>query len=482
MNLIVKANNIDLEYNGKQILDIPELEIYSYDRIGIVGKNGVGKSTLLKILTEQIKVENAKIQSYGKIAYIPQLEELQRKDIENKSILGKLNVHNVNRNNISGGEETKLKIAQALSEQTDAIFADEPTCNLDKESILYITNTLKYYAGSIVVISHDRYFLDEIVNKIWEIRDGKITEYFGNYTDYMEQKEIERQTNIKKYEQYIQEKQKISKSIDNKLKQVQQIGKNKNKNKTENGGRLSHQKSTGTKEKNLYKSVKSMEKRLESLEEYEKPLQEKPIHFRINNSLSLYNSVPILGENINKKIQDKMLFENANFKIPLGSKVAITGKNGTGKTTLLKMILNKENGIEISPKVEIGYFAQNGYKIEKDKQVLEYLKEQSDYSISEIRSIIAKMGVEQNTILRKIETLSGGETVEILLCKILLGRYNILILDEPSNFLDIESVKALEELMKQYAGTIIFVSHDKKLIENVADIVYEIKDYKIIKQ
>ena len=143
---------------------------------------------------------------------------------------------------------------------------------------------------------------------------------------------------------------------------------------------------------------------------------------------------------------------------------------------------NTENGIEISPKVEIGYFAQNGYKIEKDKQVLEYLKEQSDYSISEIRSIIAKMGVEQNTILRKIETLSGGETVKILLCKILLGRYNILILDEPSNFLDIESVKALEELMKQYAGTIIFVSHDKKLIENVADIVYEIKDYKIIKQ
>ena len=114
MNLIVKANNIDLEYNGKQILDIPELEIYSYDRIGIVGKNGVGKSTLLKILTEQIKVENAKIQSYGKIAYIPQLEELQRKDIENKSILGKLNVHNVNRNNISGGEETKLKITQEL--------------------------------------------------------------------------------------------------------------------------------------------------------------------------------------------------------------------------------------------------------------------------------------------------------------------------------------------------------------------------------
>ena len=178
---------------------------------------------------------------------------------------------------------------------------------------------------------------------------------------------------------------------------------------------------------------------------------------------------------------DKVLFEKCfKFLIPLGKKVAITGANKSWKTTLLKMILNKENGIQISPKVQIGYFAQNGYKFEKDKNVLEFLKESSDYPVSEIRSMISMLGLEQNVITRKMQTLSGGEIVKILLCKMLLGRYNVLIMDEPNNYLDIPSIEALESLMRQYKGTIIFVSHDKRLVQNVADIIYEINNQKII--
>ena len=152
------------------------------------------------------------------------------------------------------------------------------------------------------------------------------------------------------------------------------------------------------------------------------------------------------------------------------------------KTTLLKMILNKEEGIEISPKVQIGYFAQNGYKFEKEQNVLEFLRKASDYSISEIRSMIAMLGIKQNVITREMKTLSGGEVIKILLCKLLLGRYNVLIKDEPNNYLDIQSIVALESLMQQYRGTIIFVSHDKRLVENVADIIYEIQDNKIIEK
>ena len=135
MDLIVKAKNVDLEYNGRQILNIDNLEIYNYDKIGIVGKNGSGKTTLLKVLLGQIELKTAEIKTYGKISYIPQLEQIDITNIEDKSILGKLNVHNVEGNNLSGGEETKLKIAKALSENSDGIFADEPTCNLDKDSI-----------------------------------------------------------------------------------------------------------------------------------------------------------------------------------------------------------------------------------------------------------------------------------------------------------------------------------------------------------
>lgn len=232
----------------------------------------------------------------------------------------------------------------------------------------------------------------------------------------------------------------------------------------------------------MHKSAKVAEKRMEELEEISKPTKERQIHFKISSSLEMYNPVPIMSDNLNKKISNKVIFENAKFKIPLGKKVAITGANGTGKTTLLKMILNKEEGIEISPKVQIGYFAQNGYKFEKEQNVLEFLRKASDYSISEIRSMIAMLGIEQNVITREMKTLSGGEVIKILLCKMLLGRYNVLIMDEPNNYLDIQSIVALESLMQQYRGTIIFVSHDKRLVENVADIIYEIQDNKIIEK
>ena len=211
-----------------------------------------------------------------------------------------------------------LKIAKALAENSDAIFADEPTCNLDNGSIEYITNTLKYYSGSVVVISHGRYFLDEIVNKIWEIENGKITEYWGNYTQYLEQKEQENRTHIRKYEQYVNEKQRLEKIVDEKLKQAQKVGKRKSQKNTENGGRLAHQKSTGSKEKALHKSAKVAEKRMEELEEISKPTKERQIHFKISSSLEMYNPVPIMSDNLNKKVSNKVIFENAKFKIPLG--------------------------------------------------------------------------------------------------------------------------------------------------------------------
>ena len=153
--------------------------------------------------------------------------------------------------------------------------------------------------------------------------------------------------------------------------------------------------------------------------------------------------------------------------------------NGTGKTTLIQMILNHEEGISISPKAKIGYFAQNGYKYNSNQNVMEFMQEDCDYNISEIRSVLASMGFKQNDIGKSLSVLSGGEIIKLLLAKMLMGRYNILLMDEPSNFLDIPSLEALEILMKEYAGTIVFITHDKRLLENVADVVYEIRDKKI---
>lgn len=480
MDLLVKAKNINVEYDGKDLLDIDELEIYDYDRIGIVGRNGVGKSTLLNILSKKVKVTGCKIENFAAFSYIEQLAEPLNEEIENKVIMGKLNINNLNNsnNNLSGGEKTKIKIAEALAKNVDLIYADEPTCNLDSKSIEYITNVLNCFKGAIVVISHNRQFLDNIVNKIWEIENGKINEYWGNYTDYLNQKNMERETQNKNYEKYINEKKMLLKSLDNKIKQAQSI--KQVKNNTQWGGILSHQKSSGSKEKALYKSAKAIENRINDLDVVEAPKQEGKIKFRINQSLELHNKVPIMGENLNKEFDGNIIFKNANFKIPLGSKVVITGDNGAGKTTLLKMILYNEKGIYISQKAKIGYFEQDGYKYQKNIRVIDLLSKESDYNISEIISTVCSMGISKNALSRKMESLSGGEIIKILLCKVLLGKYNILIMDEPSNFLDIVSIEALEKLMKSYVGTILFVSHDNKLIENVANIVYKIQNHELV--
>ena len=456
MELILKAKDIRVEFKGRDVLDINELEVYDYDRIGLVGANGAGKSTLLRVLLGELTPPGCKMNRLGELAYIPQLDEVTLQEEKDFALVGKLGVEQLNIQTMSGGEETRLKIAQALSAQVHGILADEPTSHLDREGIDFLIGQLKYFTGALLVISHDRYFLDEIVDKIWELKDGKITEYWGNYSDYLRQKEEERKSQAAEYEQFIAERARLERAAEEKRKQARKIeqkakGSSKKKS-TEDGGRLAHQKSIGSKEKKMYNAAKTLEHRIAALGKVEAPEGIRRIRFRQSKALELH---------------------------PLGAKVALTGGNGIGKTTLIQMILNHEEGISISPKAKIGYFAQNGYKYNSNQNVMEFMQKDCDYNISEIRSVLASMGFKQNDIGKSLSVLSGGEIIKLLLAKMLMGRYNILIMDEPSNFLDIPSLEALEILMKEYTGTIVFITHDKRLLENVADVVYEIRDKKI---
>lgn len=179
MELILKAKDIRVEFTGRDVLDIDEIEVYDYDRIGLVGANGAGKSTLLEVLLGELTPEGCKINRLGELSYIPQLDEVSLREEKDFALVGKLGVEQLNIQTMSGGEETRLKIAQALSAQVHGILADEPTSHLDREGIDFLIGQLKYFTGALLVISHDRYFLDEIVDKIWELKDGKITEYWG---------------------------------------------------------------------------------------------------------------------------------------------------------------------------------------------------------------------------------------------------------------------------------------------------------------
>lgn len=486
MELLIKARDIHVEYMGRDVLDIDDLELYDYDRIGLVGANGAGKSTLLKELLGETPLPHGKIVREGNFTYIPQLDDAAVQEVKGYALMGKLGIDGLKAENMSGGEETRLKIAQALSGEVHGIFADEPTCHLDRDGIDFLINQLKYYSGALLIISHDRYFLDQVVDKIWELKEGKITEYWGGYSEYLAQKEEKRQSQAAQYKQFTAERDRLEKAITEKQNQARKIDQKakgaSRKNSSESGGRLGHQKTVGSKQKKLHNAAKNMEHRIEALGDVKPPEAIRSIQFRQNKALELHNPFPITGKEICKKFGDKVILEKASFQFPLHAKIAVTGANGTGKTTLFKMILDREDGISLSPKAEIGYFAQNVYKLDRNQGVMAFMLENCDYQVSEIRAVLASMGFSHHDVRNDLSVLSGGEIIKLQLAKMLLGRYNILLMDEPSNFLDLPAVEALENLMKNYAGTIIFISHDVRLLENAADVVYEIEDGKIIQK
>lgn len=255
MELIVKAKDIFLEYAGRDILDIEELEIYSYDRIGLVGDNGAGKTSLLKILSGNLTIADADVRRFGSIALIGQLDELDLDAAQDSGeMLSRLNVAGVAQETMSGGEETRAKIASALSQHASAIFADEPTSHLDQDGISLLVGQLKAFDGALLIVSHDRYFLDQVVDKIWELKDGGISEFWGDYTDYLRQKEEERKVQAARYEEAMRERERLEAAIEKQRKKARQVdAKQKGAKKSnEYAGRLGHQKATGTKQKRMY--------------------------------------------------------------------------------------------------------------------------------------------------------------------------------------------------------------------------------------
>ena len=483
MELILKAKNIYVEYTGREILSIDDLEIHACDRIGLIGGNGSGKTTLLHILSGKYTPPGCRIHRFGSTSLIPQAEGVRTEESYDPSLLSRLGVSGLQYDTMSGGEITRMKIALALSQPLHALLADEPTCHLDREGIDLLINQLDSFNSAILIVSHDRYFLDKTVNKIWELKDAKITEYWGGYSEYLHQKQEEREYLAAEYVKYSEEKNRLKRAVSEKRSHAEKIDKKQigveRKNANELNASRGNQKPVGSKQQKLYSAAQNMEKRIEALGEVKPPEHIRSIRFRKNPALELHNKFPIIGENLHLRFGKHQIFENTGFIIPLGSKVALTGNNGSGKTSLMKMILEHSAGLTISPKVVMGYLSQLGYQVPPDRQVLSFMQENCDYQEYEIRSVLVSMGFKANDIHKNLRVLSGGEINKLLLSKMLLGRYNILLMDEPSNYLDIFSIEALEKMMKDYTGTILFITHDQRLIDNAADIVFEIKDCKI---
>ncbi|WP_161878235.1 ribosomal protection-like ABC-F family protein [Alkalibacterium sp. MB6] len=481
--LVLELKNIEKSYNGKTILSIDDLKVYQNERIGIVGDNGQGKSTLLKLINQSIEPDKGQVRMLTDFQFYSQIEEetgLFRDQVD-PEMLSRLNVPKYSTDVFSGGERTRARLARLFSRYTLGMLMDEPTTHLDSEGIQFLIDELTYYYGTLLIVSHDRYFLDQVVETIWEVKDGTVAVYPGNYTEYVEQKAQNKLEAERKQEAVRKEKARLELAVKKKHEQAQKMSKvsHKQKNRNIRPSRLSSSKQKDTVQKAAHKTAKSIEKRMEQIEDVDLPAVQRTIQFPEVKTVEIHNPYPVMLENVTIIRGDQILLEEVDAQFERGKRIAITGHNGAGKSSLLSHILNKEEGVRLSPKVRFAVYRQMDYKLAESTGILDYLLYESEYSEPLVRAVLNNLGFDQSDTDRAVSNLSGGEATRLAIAKLFTDPSNIIVLDEPTNFIDLSTIEALEHLLRDYKGTVFFTSHDKYFVDRVADQVWEINDQKL---
>lgn len=520
--MILSCNNISKSFGTDVIIKSCSFNIEDHEKAAIVGINGAGKSTLLKIITgiepaDTGLVTLAKDKTLGYLSQQQNLNsdntiydellsvkqyildmEAQLRSIENQmksaddtaleTLMKKYSGLNhefelnngyaykseitgvlkglgfaeedftLNVNTLSGGQKTRVALGRLLLSKPDIILLDEPTNHLDMESISWLENYLLNYSGAVLIVAHDRYFLDKIVSKIIELDNGNATVFSGNYTDYASKKAILRNMQLKEY-----------------LNQQREI---------------KHQEEVITKLKqfNREKSIKraeSREKMLNKMEFVDKPeiLNDK-MDIKLEPNVISGNDV-LTVDNLTKGFDGTVLFDNICFQIKRGERVALIGSNGTGKTTILKLIngiIPADSGsIYLGAKVNIGYYDQEHHVLDPDKTIFDEIRDAyPDLNNTQIRNTLAAFLFTNEDVFKYIKDLSGGERGRVSLAKLMLSNANFLILDEPTNHLDITSKEILENALNSYTGTVLFVSHDRYFINSTATRIIELANKTVV--
>ena len=522
----IELNKIKKNYGLKNILDGFNLELKTGERVALIGQNGSGKSTVLKIIAKQESIDSGtiNIRSGAKIGILNQIYENEKEDISVEDFLyksfeeilkveGKLNKLEIqmstevnadkleklideygriqerfsliggyetqekfnkicsrfyinkdllkqNYNFLSGGEKTRVNLAKLLLTQPDILLLDEPTNHLDIHSLEFLEELILKYKGTVLIVSHDRYFLDKVINKTVLLENGKENIYYGNYSYFL--KEDERRT-LAQFENYKNQQKQIEKMKESiiTLRKFGDLAGNEM----------------------FFKRAKNIEKRLEKMEIIDRvDLNKKALDLKFNIKSRSGNDV-LKIENLEKKFDQKVIFKDANLTLNYGEKVALIGENGSGKSTLIKIILgqdiNFDGKLKLGAAIKFGYISQNIIFEDNEKTVLDYFLKGNNFSETEARNKLAKYGFRQENVFKRIGKLSGGEKVRIILMKLIQKDINCLILDEPTNHIDINTREILEEALKEYKGTVLFVSHDRFFINAIADRVLNIENHKI---
>jgi len=439
--MILNISNLSKSYVGQSVLKEVSFHLEEKEKAAIVGINGSGKTTLLRCILGIEEADEGRIafSKDKKMAYLAQQHaDMEQEDEEYESL--------------SGGQKTKKRLEEILMEKPDLLILDEPTNHLDIGSIQWLEKVLKRYDGAVLLVSHDRYFLDKIVTKVIDLERGKARMYLGNYTAYAEKKKMIREAERKAYENQ-QAEIKHQEAVIEKLKQF-------------------------NREKSI-KRAESREKLLSKVERLEQPedLQnEMRLLFMPREASG--NDV-LVAKDLGKSFDGKRLFSHGTFSIQRGEHVAVIGDNGTGKTTLLKilngLIQADEGEFRLGSKVKIAYYDQEHAVLHMEKTLFDEIQDTyPDMNNTRVRNVLAAFLFTGDDVYKKVGDLSGGERGRVSLAKLMLSDANFLILDEPTNHLDIQGKEVLEEAIRNYEGTVLYVSHDRYFINQTATRIMEL--------
>lgn len=519
--MILACQNISKSFGTDTIIQNVSFHVEDNEKTAIVGINGAGKSTLLKIIVGELAPDSGEVTvAKGKtIGYLAQYQDKDSNEtiynevlhacdalIEKEEKLRKMEedmqhvsadelekyMEQYNRfshafeleggltfrseingvlkglgfsendfgkkmSELSGGQKTRVALGRLLVTKPDIIMLDEPTNHLDMASIAWLENYLLNYKGAVIIVAHDRYFLDRIVTKVVEISRHTATVFPGNYTTYAKQKEVQRESLLRQY--YNQQREiKHQEEVISKLKSF-------------------------NREKSI-KRAESREKALDKIERIEKPIDEKTdMHITLEPEIASGNDV-LTVTGLSKSYEHK-LFSNIDFQIKRGEKVALIGNNGTGKTTILKIIngiVDADAGeVKLGSNVEIGYYDQEHQNLDPDKTLFDEIADAyPNLKATKIRNVLAAFLFTDDDVFKRIRDISGGERGRVSLAKLMLSNANFLILDEPTNHLDIMSKEILESAINSYTGTVLYVSHDRYFINKTASRILDLKNETIL--
>lgn len=480
--LTVKMTNITKSFGNKDLFEIEALSAYVGDKIAIIGQNGAGKSTLLKIINGDLKPDNGQVQRETEFNYFAQIgaaSETVADDTDFK-LLSHFNVPD--NDHLSGGEETKLRLTETLSDYKLGLLLDEPTTHLDKTGTELLTEELEYYYGTLIFISHNRYFINKMATKIWELDNGEINVYHGNYDDYKAQKTLENLTLENRHKNIADEKKRLENAAKKQQAYAEKVGQyDKKKAKTNDPGHRGQSKPKDIVQKNAFKKVKAIENRMNQLEEIELPDEQMNLKFPVTKTEIIHNNFPIITQGLSVRRGDNLLLDDISFQFEFGKTIAITGDNGSGKSSLLTEIINRNDALEISPKVNIATYEQMDYKFDDDISVINYLLNHTEFEEPMVRSILSRIGFTQPEVMKPLNEISGGEATRISLALLFVKPSNVIVLDEPTNFIDLKTIEALESFINAYRGMVIVTSHDHEFITRVSDEVFKIENRKLIR-